>query len=266
MDVAMGALPEGFCPPNLQDFANAIATRLIVTPNSNFTSFAAGSVAPTSNVGPWFKDCTSWFVWDDTLAAYVPIAKGGFDTQVYFSTSQVFVVPEFVYKLKVTAIGAGGGGSDSVGGNDGAGGGGGGFTTKIIGVNPFDAITMVIGSGGANGNPAGTDGGDTTVADPVGIFLTAGGGKGATASAGASGGTSSGGDYNLIGQTGWGVLNASAGVGGDAGGWGGKGGTVSTVVSHRVGLAPGGGGSGGQGGYVSDVGGAGAVGGVLIEY
>lgn len=266
MQVEMGALPEGYCPANLQDYANAIASRLIVTPSSNFTSFAAGSVAPTSNVGPWFKDCESWFVWDDNLAMYIPMTKGGFDNQQYFSTSQAWVVPEFIYKIKVTAWGAGGGGSDSVGGNNGAGGGGGAMGSKIIGVNPFDAITMVIGSGGANGNPSGADGGNTTVATPSGIFLTCTGGKGATASAGAAGGTSTGGDINLAGQCGWGILNSAAGVGGDAGGWGGKGGTVSTVVGNRAGLAPGGGGSGGEGGYVSDLGGAGASGGVFIEW
>ncbi len=76
MTVSAGALPEGFCPSSMQELFDAMVQRLIVTPNQVFTSFAQGSVEPTSNVGPWLKDCETWFVWDDTTARYQPIAKG----------------------------------------------------------------------------------------------------------------------------------------------------------------------------------------------
>lgn len=73
MTVSAGALPEGFCPSSMQELFEAMVQRLIVTPNQAFTSFASGSVAPTSNVGPWLKDCETWFVWDDAIGAYVPM-------------------------------------------------------------------------------------------------------------------------------------------------------------------------------------------------
>lgn len=71
--VSMGALPEGFCPASMQELAQAIADRLIVTPNQQFSTFVTGSTAPPSNQGPWFKDCEEWFVFDDATGTYVPM-------------------------------------------------------------------------------------------------------------------------------------------------------------------------------------------------
>lgn len=70
LTVEMGSLPEGFCPANYQELANAIAQRMLVTFSQKFTSFAIGAVAPTSNVGPWLKNCTEWYVWNDTTGQY----------------------------------------------------------------------------------------------------------------------------------------------------------------------------------------------------
>lgn len=74
LNVSMGQLPEGFCPASMQELAAAIAQRLIITPSAAFTSFASGSTAPSSNVGPWLKDCETWYVWDDSIGAYVPMS------------------------------------------------------------------------------------------------------------------------------------------------------------------------------------------------
>jgi len=71
--VSMGQLPEGFCGTP-QELAQAIADRLIIQSDQNFSSFAVGPNAPTSNVGPWLKDCSTWYVWDDSVGAYVPMA------------------------------------------------------------------------------------------------------------------------------------------------------------------------------------------------
>lgn len=71
--VTMGALPEGFCPSTIQEMAQAIADRLIITPNQQFSTFVIGSIAPPSNQGPWFKDCEEWFVFDDATGTYVPM-------------------------------------------------------------------------------------------------------------------------------------------------------------------------------------------------
>lgn len=76
LNVAMGSLPEGFCPASMQELGDAIAARLIVTPSQSFNSFAIGSVAPTSNIGPWLRDCLTWYVYDDATASYVPMRFG----------------------------------------------------------------------------------------------------------------------------------------------------------------------------------------------
>lgn len=70
--VSMGALPEGFCGTP-QELAQAIADRLIIQADPFSSSFATGSVAPTSNVGPWLKDCETWYTWDDATGGYVPM-------------------------------------------------------------------------------------------------------------------------------------------------------------------------------------------------
>lgn len=70
--VSMGQLPEGFCGTQ-QELAQAIADRLLIQSDQNFSSFAIGPDAPTSNVGPWLKDCTTWYVWDDSTGAYIPM-------------------------------------------------------------------------------------------------------------------------------------------------------------------------------------------------
>lgn len=111
LNVSVASLPEGFCPANMQELANAIGARLIISPSTDFNSFAIGSTAPASNVGPWLKDCLSWFVFDDSTATYVPIdtqTPGGFKTMEFHSTSGSFTVPNFIYKIRVQLWGGGG--------------------------------------------------------------------------------------------------------------------------------------------------------------
>lgn len=261
----MASLPEGFCPTSMQELANAIAERLIVSPNQAFTSFAASSVEPSSNVGPWLKDCLEWFVFDDATAKYIPIPKGFNDMQ-YFTTAGPgnFVVPDDIYKLKIHAWGAGGGGSSNSAGSPGSGGGGGAYGLSIITVTPGQNLSYTIGTGGSTG----TAGGDTVISG-----LSAGGGQGASSNTSSGiGGTAAGFGVNMNGQSGMansgGSTNDGGQAGGDAGGWGGKGGTVIANVpsdASKVGTTPGGGGSGGST-AVGSTGGAGASGGILIEY
>lgn len=264
LDVSVASLPEGFCPASMQELANAIASRLIISPSTEFNTFAIGSTAPASNVGPWLKDCLQWFVFDDATATYVPITKGGFDSLQYITANTTFTVPDFIYKIKVHAFGAGGGGSSTSGGAaNGSGGGGGAYGLSIINVTPGQAIPIVIGTGGGTG----ANGTATTI-----LGRSAGGGAGSAAlNAAGAGGTATGFDVNLSGQTGEANSGSDAGFagssGGDAGGWGGKGGTTAspTPSNGGAGTSPGGGGSGGNSG-ASSVGGAGAGGAILIEY
>ena len=60
---------QNFTP---QQFADALVARLTAESTNTISFFAAGSVAPTSNVGPFLKDNTTWYVWSDPLGQYVP--------------------------------------------------------------------------------------------------------------------------------------------------------------------------------------------------
>lgn len=66
----MSPLPDTDMTP--QEFADAIVSRLTAESTNTVSFFAAGSVAPSSNVGPWLKDNTTWYVWSDALGSYVP--------------------------------------------------------------------------------------------------------------------------------------------------------------------------------------------------
>lgn len=261
---SMGALPEGFCPVSMQELGEAIVARIISSTGQQFTTFVVGPNAPTSNVGPWLKNCEEWFVWDDATSSYVPIAKTGFNQEQYFAASGTFTVPDFIYRVRVSIWGAGGGGGG--GGTVKSGGGGGGFVRGILSVVPGAAVPVVIGTGGS-GTAAGVGaaGGNSTF-----MTLTAGGGgPGNGSTSQGAGGTAAGGTLNIPGQSGEIAIAAgeSSGNGGDSP-QGGGGGTVPSTVGGTAfanGKAPGGGGSGSDNGGAYAVG-NGANGGMLIEW
>lgn len=68
-------LDEGFVG-NLQQFADELVSRLYAESTDSIAFFAAGSVAPTSNVGPWWKNDEEWYKWDTVTGAYVPQSIG----------------------------------------------------------------------------------------------------------------------------------------------------------------------------------------------
>jgi hypothetical protein len=63
-------------PPNFRGNPNqlseAIAARLSIDSIESISFFVTGSIAPTSDVGPWLKNGTTWYVWDNGVGAYVP--------------------------------------------------------------------------------------------------------------------------------------------------------------------------------------------------
>lgn len=239
----MGALPEGFCPKTLQEMGEAIVARIISSTGQSFSTFVVGPNPPSSNVGPWLKDCEVWFVWDDATASYRPMRKGGFDSQEYRTASGTFIVPDFIFKIKVSLWGAGGGGGG--GGTARGGGGGGGFVDGILNVIPGQVIPIVIGTGGAGVVAgAGAAGGNSTF-----LTLTAGGGGGGSGAVRGAGGTAAGGTVNMVG--GAGEIGVAAGENSGNGGnssRGGSGGTSSNVASSALsnGIVPGGGGGGSE--------------------
>lgn len=260
----MGALPAGYCPQDLQQLANDIASRLIVTLDQSYGLFVSGPNQPTSNVGGWFKNCEEWFFWDDTIGGYRPVAKGGFNTMQYLTASATFTVPAFIYRLRATLWGAGGGGGG--GGNVRSGGGGGGMCMGYFAVSPGQAIPFVLGAGGAGvGAGVGNAGGNSTF-----LTMTAnGGGGGNGVTNGGLGGTALGGSMNISGGAGaFGTLAGEvSGQGGDAarGGSGGADAPNAAGTAWSNGAVPGGGGAGSANNAAYSVG-SGAGGALLLEY
>ena len=243
----------------MQELGNEIAARLIISPSTEFNTFAIGSTAPASNVGPWLKDCLEWFVFDDATASYVPITKGGFDTVEVKSASGTFIVPDFIYKLKIEAWGAGGGGCNVSGGSSQAGGAGGAYGLIVADVTPGQVINYTIGTGGAAGTPA-TAGGATSI-----LTLTCGGGAGGTVTGPATaGGAATGATRGISGGSGAASVGGGGGAGGDSplGGSGGR--TDLTAGTGQNGILPGGGGAGGT--NSNNAGGTGANGQIVIWY
>lgn len=270
LNVATANLPEGFCPSSMQELLQAFGARLIVTPNQSFNGFAIGSIEPASNVGPWFKDCLELFVFDDATARYIPMSvRGTYSNEQYFTANGNFTVPEFVYKLRVTAWGGGGGGSGQFGaGTSGNGGGGGAFAVQYFDVVPGQIIPFVVGMGGTAGVSVGGAGG--TGGNTQFLTMTANGGTGGsgTVHVSAAGGTATG-SLRAI-QGGFGDGGAQEPGNGGASSLGGAGGVDSWGANPTSfnGIAPGGGGSGGieaSSGQQVD-GGSGAGGAILIQY
>jgi hypothetical protein len=66
-----------------QDLFSAMVSRMqILSPNgANF--IFVGDVEPTSNVGPWLKGGTQWYVWNSTLSRYVPVDISASETKFF---------------------------------------------------------------------------------------------------------------------------------------------------------------------------------------
>jgi hypothetical protein len=55
-----------------QAFMEAIVERLSLDTLEQLALITIGPVAPTSDIGPWLKNGTTWYVWDAGTGAYVP--------------------------------------------------------------------------------------------------------------------------------------------------------------------------------------------------
>lgn len=69
--IQMAPLPVTFKGTPNDMFAAAVRRMKILSPGgANFIFI--GDVEPTSNVGPWLKGGTKWYVWDEATKRYVP--------------------------------------------------------------------------------------------------------------------------------------------------------------------------------------------------
>jgi hypothetical protein len=218
------------------------------------------------------------------------VAWGQAQSQSFTSNGTFqWLCPPGVTSVTVKCYGAGGAGGQRTGNGGGGGGGGGAYASSVLAVTPGTIYTVVVGSGGASGNPS-TPGGDSYF-NSVGTVM-AKGGSGVTRNnvIGAAGGqaTSSVGSTKWNGGTG-GTGSGSGGKGGGGAGTGGAGQNGGNGTVDGAGTATGGGnggngrtgsqgngtagstyGGGGGGGYRTSSstreGGAGASGAVILEW
>src|SRR6478609_3296710 len=65
-------------PPNVrwtpQQIADFIWEKARIVTSQSYALFVTGSTEPSSNVGPWLKDGTEWWVWNNDSGDYQPIA------------------------------------------------------------------------------------------------------------------------------------------------------------------------------------------------
>lgn len=56
-----------------QEFFEAILTRMRVIFPTGQTSFVISDTEPSTNLGPWLKGGTQWYVWDEDTKRYIPL-------------------------------------------------------------------------------------------------------------------------------------------------------------------------------------------------
>jgi len=72
LTIQMAPIPATF-KGNPQDLAVAMLQRMKILSPSGSSFIFEGDTKPTSNVGPWLKGGTQWYVWDYTINDYVPL-------------------------------------------------------------------------------------------------------------------------------------------------------------------------------------------------
>ncbi len=238
------------------------------TPGHGTASFTSSSVTYTATSGYSGSDVFSYTVTDThglSSKAYVNVTVNAAvaDGTVLFTSSTAgawsYTIAAGVNAIDVEVWGGGGGGGSwhracrgtcyaGIGGP----GGGGGYAKKHV-VAPSGTLTGSVAAGGAGGpigdsNP-GSPGGATTVTSPV-VTASGGGGNATSDPNGVpipgAGGSASGGDTNITGDTGIFVLSPRSSTGGGAGNGGGDGNATT----------PGGGGDGASANTVPGVNGA----------
>ena len=194
----------------------------------------------------------------------------GFRNMVVWTTPGVYswTVPAGVTKVYVEGAAGGGGGGNSAGNYDGGGGGGGGWFEGFFNVTPANGMVITVGAGGAGALKASPSPGITGGTTSFDVLATALGGAGGIYAnnlpgIGGDGGTASGGQINITGQTGD-ISNAPSANsnyprGGSCGRFGAGGINSSDGVMPGSGGGPSGNGLGGVGGSNAGKGGDGLL-------
>lgn len=175
--------------------------------------------------GLLYMNSSGNLVFRNPLGTENMLGGGTLNCQV-FTSSGTFTVPSGVRYFDVEVVGGGGGGGGVYASSTitGGGGGGGGYCRKFkLDLYGVSSVSVTVGSGGAAGTSSqnGGNGGQSS----FGSYLIANGGGGGVSNGGAgeSGGSASGGDINITGQSGtrgysWGYGGSYWAIGGIGGG------------------------------------------------
>jgi len=86
--VQMAPIPATF-KGTPQDLAAKMIRRMKIVSPSGTNFIFVGDTEPTSNVGPWLKDGTKWYVWEEDIKRYVPLDISDSETHWYFIGNSV---------------------------------------------------------------------------------------------------------------------------------------------------------------------------------
>lgn len=99
--VQMAPIPATF-KGTPQELAAAMIRRVKIVSPSGTNFIFVGDTEPTSNVGPWLKDGTKWYVWEEDIKRYVPLDISDSETQWYFIGNSVPATSDPPVWLKTT--------------------------------------------------------------------------------------------------------------------------------------------------------------------
>lgn len=88
-----------------QDFVDHIVRRTRIVSPSGTSFIYTGDTEPTSNVGPWLRDGTKWFVWDEGTKRYIPLDISDSDVEWFHFGSTSPTSSEPPVWLRTDAIG-----------------------------------------------------------------------------------------------------------------------------------------------------------------
>lgn len=83
LTIAMAPLPATF-KGTPQDLATQMLLRMKILSPDGSSFISTSDTKPTSNVGPWLKGGTQWYVWDTTVNDYLPLDISPSFTIPYF--------------------------------------------------------------------------------------------------------------------------------------------------------------------------------------
>lgn len=84
LQVTAGSLPAGVCYDHDENARlQAYVGNMVVSLTESYATFQYGSVAPTSDLGPWFNvSDNNWWVWDNVAGAYIPLEPSAITGEV----------------------------------------------------------------------------------------------------------------------------------------------------------------------------------------